>query len=185
MMRAMAFRDDLDAAHQRIAALERELASRDEQQAERERALRDRIAVLEARIEALHAGPSRLRQFVSRWLAALVIVAGYGVAFAFVAQDHDAAAWSATTVTVFAAVILPLLMAMTRTVRLGPWLVGLVVKAAVLVQWGWGWWALSYEHLPRGGIGSPDYNFFWYAPPVFLLLVVTERVLIAFRDQAE
>lgn len=185
MMRAMAYREDLDAAHQRIAALERELASRDEHQAERERALRDQITGLEARIEALCAGPSRLRQFVSRWLAALVTVAGYGVAFALVAQDHDAAAWAATSATVFAAVILPVLMAMTRAVRLGPWLLGLAVKAAVLVQWGWGWWTLAYEQLPRGGIGSPDYNFFWYAPPVFLLLVVIERVLIAFHDQAE
>ena len=175
----MAYRDELEAAHQRSAALEREIAERDERHRSRERALQKKIRRLEQRIDELGAGPSRLRRLVGHWLAAGMIVLCYVVAFLLAVVGRDDAAWLAASAGVCAAVLLPALMAMARAVRLWPWLLGLVVKAAVLVQWGWGWWMPTYEQLPHSGTYSASYDFFWYAPPVFLLLVVIERLLIA------
>jgi hypothetical protein len=185
MMRTtMAYRDELEAAHQRAAALEREIAERDEQHRSRERALQKKIRRLELRIEQLGAGPSRLRRLASQWLAAGVIVLCYGLAFLLAAADHEDLAWLAANAGVCAAVLLPVLMAMTRAVRLRPWLLGFAVKAAVLVQWGWGWWMPTYELLPDSSTYSSSFDFFWYAPPVFLLLVVIERLLIALAGES-
>lgn len=155
------------------------MAERDKRHAALERALEKKIARLEQRIETLGAGPSRLRRLAGQWLAAGMIVLCYGLAFLLVVVDRDDLAWLAANAGVGAAVFLPSLMAMARAVRLWPWLLGLAIKMAVLAEWGWGWWMPSYEQLPRGYTYSSSFDFFWYAPLVFLLLVVIERLLIA------
>lgn len=160
------------------------MAERDKRHRGRERALQKKIERLEQRIEELGAGPTRLRRLASQWLAAGMIVLCYGVAFLLVAADRDDLAWLAANAGVFAAVLLPLLMAVARAARLWPWLLGLAVKAVVLTEWGWGWWMPTYEQLPGASAYSSSFDFFWYAPPVFLLLVVIERLLIALAGDA-
>jgi hypothetical protein len=154
------------------------MAERDQRHRARERALQKKIRRLELSLEKLGAGPSRLRRLASQWLAAGMTAFGYGVAFLLAVVGADAPAWLAINVAVCAAVLLPLLMAMARAARLLPWALGFLVKTAVLLQWGWGWWMPSYDELPRGGLYQSALDFFWYAPPVFLLLVVIERLLI-------
>jgi hypothetical protein len=179
----MAYRDDLEAARQRNAALEREMAERDQRHRARERALQKKIRRLELRMEKLGAGPTRLQRLASQWLAAGATVLAYGVAVLLAIAGKDGTAWLAANASVCAAVLLPALMAMARASRLRPWLMGFAVKAALLLQWGWGWWMPSYEQVPHG-VYSSSFDFFWYAPPVFLLLVVIERLVIVLAGDA-
>lgn len=180
----MAYRDELEAAHQRIAALERELGERDQRHRDRERGLQKRIQRLKQRIDQLGAGPSRPRLLASQWLTAGVIVLWYGLAFLLAVTNREDPAWLAANASVFAAVFLPLLMAMARATRLWPWLLGWLVKAVAVTAWGWGWWTPTYERVPHGNGYSSWHAFFWYAPLVFLLLVVVEHLLIKLAGDA-
>lgn len=172
----MEYRDDLEAAHQRMAVLDARVAEL-ESGSEVAR-LRVRVEELEGRLRHLSAVP-----LGKSLLGPLMPLGFYLVSVLLVMRDADGAGWIVTHLALMAGLFGAGAWVWGTTRRFLPWMVGAVVKAVPLLVWAHGWWRVSYRDLDRAadsvfGHWDPGLYFFWCAPLLLTGLCLVE-VLVA------
>jgi len=171
----MPFRDDLEAARHQITVLESRLR---EQQTE---AGRERQALL-GRIDALERQLGRRRQmswarlWITCWLPAGMVLVLQLAAIALAMRDLDSASWIVAQLSIVFGVLGTAWSWGARGL-LWPWMLFTLIKATIVVAWGWGWWAPLNDQLPHTSYGTPLY-FLWCAPFVVMAVMLVEGFLI-------
>jgi hypothetical protein len=141
-------------------------------------AARARVTALEERVRELEApGRARRARVWVAWAPAAGCALLTGVAFGLAMSDVDEPAWVMANVSAVAGIFASLASwGHAGRAALG-WALALL-KAALPVAVGWGWWSIRYAEVHRPFAAGRSTDFFWYVPSLLVLALVLEGVLL-------